>query len=393
MPLSPTSSRRAGALLVAAAIGLVSAGAVVAPAAAAEIPGLDSASAYWSFPSTAVPGDPSDGTVDFDLVATAGQEDLIHSISFELAFDDPNGLLAFNPRDYCTVDAAGSTLSCSRNVDAGSYFMDLAFYPAVTPETNATVPYTITAFVDGIEVDSGSGVIDVVADNTFNPHRPFTNGDIDLDEAVPGSTVAVNPVFRQERDFVSGAAAIVGTFTDSFSRIGLNLDGTTVSTGFDNCEHVSYALYDAEVCLFTDVTNRPGTALTLSQPIDYTIAADALGPLDICACSYMMATIDADTLAEYYSHLVADPASTNVIELDPVDTWNGPAPTQANSYSGTIGITTSANPADLSVTAADLQGVVGGTDSATVTVANHGPATVYDRSDDYGDISIRAQLP
>jgi hypothetical protein len=394
MPPENPWSRRIGTRLTALAVAApLAAIAFAAPAAAAEVPGLESADAHWEIPTTAVAGDYSDGTVDFDLVASAGQEETIHAISFDLRFDDPAGLLEFEPRHYCTVDATGSTLSCTRDVDAGSYFMDLAFFTLATPEVDTPVEYTISVEVDGIEIASGSGLVEVLADGEANPHRPYLHGDLAFADVTPGSTVETKPVFRQERDLADAAAAIVAGFTDSFSRMGVSQEGADAIADYDNCTASRDTIRGGVECVITDFTSQTGTALTFSDPIGYAIGADALGPFEVCSCDFYVQTVDAATLAADFGDLTWDPASENLLGIEPAASWTDPADPEMAEHWGQISITTSANPLDLAVTGGAFDGNVGTESTVTVPVANNGPATIYNREDVFGSASIRVQLP
>ncbi|WP_112140243.1 FG-GAP repeat domain-containing protein [Glycomyces dulcitolivorans] len=389
----PRPGRTAARFAAAAVAAPIAAVAFAAPAAAAEVPGLDEIYPDWYVPADVVSGDDSDGTFNLDMIPSAGHEWDFHTVAFGLVFDDPEGLIEILPGDGCEVDAAGSALSCEESA-RGYYFLD--FDLASTADLTAAEPveYALAIAIDGIEIGSESGTVDVIpAGSEYHPHDPYLHGDAALSGVEPGSTVEVRPTFRQERDLYSGAAAILASFSDSYSHIGISQEGADAVAEYDNCTPSADGIRGGVDCIITDLTNRPGTALTFTGPVSYAVGADALGPFAVCSCTFSVQTIDADTLTEEFGDLIWDPASENLLGIEPADAWTEPADPETAEHFGTISITTTANPVDLTVTGGSLSGTAGTEATTTVQVTNNGPATIYNREDDHGSASIRVQLP
>ncbi|GAA1693253.1 hypothetical protein GCM10009830_46320 [Glycomyces endophyticus] len=390
----PAPGRTPRRLAAAGLIGLMAAGAFAAPAHADIVTGVASASINPILPYSITPGeDPERALVQVEYTPTAGYEDVDHAVTVEIEFEGASGTLGIDPGDDCSA-SAGVRIYCTYPT-AGPYWVFSFDLSADAPGEDTTYPYTVTASIDGVEFASETGTLLVIGEGEPDPHKPFLHGDAaPVTGAVPGSTVTVEPLFRQERDLDADAAAVVASISDPFSRVGISQEGASVVADYDNCApQTEEDIFGGVECVFTGFTGQTGSAFTFSEPIQYAVDADALGPFEVCECVYSVRTVDAATLAEDYGHITWDPASEDLLGIEATDTWTDPADPEMAQWEGLISITTTANPFDLAVPSGDVEGSIGRTSQVTVPVTNNGPATVYNRSDDFGSASIRVELP
>ncbi|RRR99290.1 FG-GAP repeat domain-containing protein [Glycomyces terrestris] len=396
MHSEPRTSGRSAARIAALALAApVAAVAFAAPAAAAEIPGLDD---VWYGHSVGGPaaGGTESAMVEIELRPAAGHEGESHEVGYELRFDDAAVPFTITPGDGCAVD--GTVLTCTDPSVEGYTYFDFDVSAPADAVVGEVYPYTFTITVDGIvaHADADQEMPVHAPDSTEpDPHHPFLHGDpAPVTGAAPGSTVTVAPVFRQERDLSGDAAAVVAEFSDSFSRMGLRQRGAAAVADYDNCRPVEHDQVRGGVeCVITGFTGATGSVLSFTRPIGYAVDADALGPFEVCGCVYSVRTIDEATLAADFGDLTWDPQSENLLGITTGGAWTEPADPELAAWEGVISVATSANPFDLQIPSGDIEGAVGKTDTVTVPVTNNGPATIYNREDDYGSASIRVQLP
>ncbi|RRR99289.1 FG-GAP repeat domain-containing protein [Glycomyces terrestris] len=218
--------------------------------------------------------------------------------------------------------------------------------------------------------------------------QPFLHGDVTVTGVTPGTTAVATPTFFQEDDLPADTAAIVVEFGDSIPRRAANLPAGDVVADYDNCFDPSSAVIDGTVCLITDFVNQPGTALTLSGPVSYTVSSAAPGPIDVCDCTYKVHTVDSATFAERYGDWTWDPESEQLLGLTTAASWTEPEDPAAAAQAGHIAVVTSQKLYDLQV------GNGGVYTGGTLTYTNRGPATGFDMSlDDRGSYVIRARIP
>jgi hypothetical protein len=392
-PDSPRAYRAGLRLLAAAAAGCTAAAAFAVPAAAVDIPGIEGDPIVENFfPDSVVGGEEAEyGPVIVEFTPATGDEDMPHDVTAKIVFDGGFGDLDFSLNDSCTL-ADGEYVHCEDHAVDSGYARFGINVSAAADAAAGVFTYNLTVEVDGIEIVSTPGAIELFPPGLERPHQPFIHGDVAASDAAPGSSVAVNPVFLQERPLYETAAAVVVSFGDPFSRIGMDLEGAEAVAGYDNCAEGRWGSDRGVTCVFTDITDAAGTPFTLSDPVAYEVAADAVGPIDTCHCGYTVSTVNAGTLATEYGHITWDPASENLLEIVPAESWDGPGSVEPE-YSGEITFDTTANPYDLAVENLPVTGVIGDRTTLTAVVANNGPASAPLRLDYHGSYSVRVQLP
>ncbi|GAB3228591.1 hypothetical protein GCM10027447_20920 [Glycomyces halotolerans] len=222
---------------------------------------------------------------------------------------------------------------------------------------------------------------------------PFLHGNVTIEEVAPGGTVEVSPSFVQEGPLPDDTVALVVSFSDSFSRIGLDLAGAEAQAAYDNCVEASSPISGGVVCAVTDYTDSPGTAFTISDasPVTYDIDETTVGPIDVCSCIYYVKSVNAETYESIFGDLSWNDESGNLLTLD--DSGDAASTVGGDRDSGTITISNTEHPFDLSIDDVDVEGSEGDEVTVTVPVTNEGPAIADDRTDTHGSYEVRAQLP
>jgi hypothetical protein len=384
--MSPDSlrARRIGTrLIAAAATGAVVAAAFAAPAAAA-VPGIvGDPLVNLSLGSTVTAGASAPGSITVDYTPAEGSESDTHAVTAELTIDGSAGVIELTPADGACDASTAYLLACTdAAADANTVFgFDLG---AVASADDETFGYTLKVRIDGTEVASKSGSVDVVS--TYDVHHPYAHGDFTATGVAGGDYVKVKPVFYQDFELAPTAAAVVIAFTNPLPGGALNTSGlASVRDTYNNCRATATGVE----CVITDFTDTRGQFLTLTSAVLYNIASGVVGPLDVCDCRYSVETIDAAALAEYDDLSWAG----TTIGLAPADTgWDG-AEESIAYYWGGITLTTKDNTYDLEVSETFIEGMVGNTVTVTTDIVNNGPAGGADLNPESDSYLVRAQLP
>ncbi|MFC6471693.1 hypothetical protein ACFQS3_13600 [Glycomyces mayteni] len=179
-----------------------------------------------------------------------------------------------------------------------------------------------------------------------DPYHPYLHSDLSFTDVAPGSTVEVNPRFRQEEPLADFTAAVVVSFTGS-ARDGWPVDGAEATADYDNCKRLSSGdNWNGVSCYFLDPPDLPGQLLTLTGPVDYLVDADAPGSTAVCACGYGVSAIDADELAWQIGTPDWDPDAPDLLRLTTADAWDGPSADPYPRLGGTISMETAGGPDD-----------------------------------------------
>jgi hypothetical protein len=405
--MSPDSlrARRIGTrLIAAAATGAVVAAAFAAPAAA-EIPGISGDPAVsFSLSSTVTAGESIPGSITIDYSPTAGSENATHIVGAEFTVtgsadvveltagtDDPDA-----PVSSASCDASVAyTVTCTdSDTDANTVFgFDLG---AVASAASETFGYTLKVTIDGTEVATRTGTVGV--EQTYDVYSPYAHGEVVKGGVVPGTSntyVPFRPTLYQDFDLAPTTAAAVVTFNNPTPQEGIDTSGLIRALDqFGNCR----TTYDENVdatgmyCVITDLPDAKGQFLTFTKDINYWLEPRVAGPLDVCACTYSVETMDAATLAERYGSL-SWITTSNPLGLTTTETgWDGAADSIAY-FSGNITLTTADNSYDLEVDDTVLRGVVGDNVTVTTRVDNIGWASADDLNADGDGYLLRGQLP
>ncbi|MEU6248255.1 hypothetical protein [Glycomyces sp. NPDC047010] len=173
-----------------------------------------------------------------------------------------------------------------------------------------------------------------------DPYHPYTHSDLSFTGAAPGAAVEVAPRFRQEAPLPADTAAVVVTFSGSTAD-GWPVDGAEATADYDNCLRISSGdNWNGVSCYFLDFPDAPGQVFTLTGPVDYLVDADAPASTAVCACAYGAAAIDAAELAFQIGTPGWDPASPDLLRLEPAASWDGPGAGPHPRLSGAIAIET-----------------------------------------------------
>jgi hypothetical protein len=389
-PDSPRARRAGLRLLAAVAAGGTAAAAFAVPASAAEIPGIsgDPVAAVQLAPdldNTEMA--PSSMTVDY-TPAVSG-DTTTHAVVTELVFDDPYGVLDITTADPACDVSTPSKIVCATDAGPHTEFL-FQVIPASSAEDDA-IDYTFKATVDGFDVAGSTGAFAVVSD--YDVHNPYSHGETVVTGVTGGSTVSVNPVVYQAYDLPPTTEAVVVTFTDALPKGGLDTTGlATAFADYENCRVEPYRPDDSIVCVITEFPDSQGQLLTFTDSIDYAIASDVVGPLDVCRCRYSVGTANAETLLDLYG-LESPQWSGNTLGLTTAPEGSSDA-AQSQAYMwGGITLTTRENNYDLAVEEITFKGGLNSTTRVTTTVANNGPAGADDLYPANGSYLVRAQLP
>ncbi|MEU5154312.1 LPXTG cell wall anchor domain-containing protein [Glycomyces sp. NPDC021274] len=247
--------------------------------------------------------------------------------------------------------------------------------------------YSLLIGVDGVNLEVINGTVEVDGDddNGGDPteDRPYLHGSTEYTDAKPGEGVEVAADFLQVEPLPEDTAAVVVTaFGSDYVLNGL----TRATAGYDNCKEYE----DTVSCVVTDFEDLPDTVFGFDDPITYEVSGTAPGPVEVCACSYSVRTVNADELEEHYGGVFWDEDSDNLFGLRVV---TEPESEFEDSHSGYIGITTRAHPFDLSVSASNAKGAKGDQVTLTVPVKNLGTADAWSFFDGPGSYGLIGELP
>jgi hypothetical protein len=395
-PASPRARRAGLRLLAAVAAGGTAAAAFAVPATAAEIPGIVGDPVVgFSLSPTVTAGEGTAGSITVDYTPAEGNEGDTHIVAAEFAVQGSAEVLQLTSENIACDDATAYLVACvDSDADANTAFgFDLA---AVASADDETFDYTLKVTVDGTEVANRAGTFDV--QSTYDVHNPYAHGDIVKSGVVPGTSntnVNFRPTLYQDFDLAPTTAAAVVTFNNPASQDGIDTFNLIRALDqFGNCR----TTYDENVdatgmyCVITDLPDAKGQFLTFTKDINYWLEPRVVGPLDVCACTYAVETMDAATLAERYGSL-SWISTSNPLGLTTTETgWDG-AEDSIAYYSGNITLTTGDNSYDLEVDDTVLRGVVGDTVTVTTEVDNIGWAAADDLNSNGDGYLLRGQLP
>ena len=255
-------------------------------------------------------------------------------------------------------------------------------YRALDTAEPGEYEYALLIGVDGENLDPIEGTIEVGYDDGGEEY-PFLHADASYTGIAPGTSVEVSPVYLQDQPLAANAEAVLMFFgRPDYLNTG---DDVQALADYDNCVAEEYGL----ACVFTEFTDQPGQAFTLSDPVTYAIGAKAPGPIEICRCAYTVSTLDFDALETRFGGVFWDEGSDNLLGLEATDAGGEfGEPTH-----GSLSITTTANPYDLAVAEVKAEGAKGTTTTVDVTVTNEGPASAYNFFDGPGSYVILGNLP
>jgi hypothetical protein len=393
--MSPDSlrARRIGTrLIAAAATGAVVAAAFAAPAAAA-VPGIvGDPLVTLSLGSTVTAGASTPGSITVDYTPAEGSENDTHVVTAELTVEGSADVVELTPADAACDASTAYLLACTDDAaDADTAFaFDLG---AVASAEDETFGYTLKVLIDGIEVATKSGNFGVLS--TYDVHNPYAHGNVAVTDVASSSFSLVNPVFYQDFDLAPTAVAAVVEFSNPVPGGGIDTSGlASALDSFSNCRttYVDSVASGIE-CVVTDVPDAKGQFLTLTKGVNYQIGSRVVGPLDLCACTYSVETINAATFADEYGNGSWFSTTGTALGITTAAAgWEG-AEDSIAYYSGDITLTTVDNTYDLEVSETFIEGMVGDTVTVTTSVANNGPAIADDLNEESNSYLVRAQLP
>jgi hypothetical protein len=391
-PDSPRARRAGLRLLAAVAAGGTAAAAFAVPATAAEIPGIVGDPVVgFSLSPTVTAGEGAAGSITVDYTPAEGNEGDTHIIAAEFAVQGSAEVLQLTSENIACDDATAYLVACvDSDADANTAFeFDLA---AVASAEDETFDYTLKVTVDGTEVASRTGTVDVVS--TYDVHNPYAHGDVTRTDVSGSTEYEVSPVFYQDLDLAPTAAAVVVSFTHPLPKGGIDTSGlATVVAAYDNCKVVTDTAEPGVVCVITEFPDVKAQFLTFTDGVHYAIADDVVGPLDVCGCRYSVETVNADTLASEYDFLSSTPDSGNLLGITTAsEGWTGAEESEAY-YWGGITLTTEENHYDLAVEEITLKGGLNTDATVTTTVSNGGSAAADDLHPGSDSYLVRAQLP
>ncbi|WP_205325912.1 LPXTG cell wall anchor domain-containing protein [Glycomyces sp. YM15] len=263
--------------------------------------------------------------------------------------------------------------------------IDFAFdYAADAGTPSGEYDYSLLIGVDGVNLEPINGTVEVDGDDGDpTEDRPYLHGSTEYTDAKPGEGVQVAADFLQVEPLPEDTAAVVVTaFGSDYTLNGL----TRATAGYDNCTEYE----DTVSCVVTDFEDLPETVFGFADPITYEVSGTAPGPVEVCGCSYMVRTVDADELEEHYGGVFWDEGSDNLFGFRVV---TEPESEFEDSHSGYIGITTAPHPFDLSVAASNAKGAKGDQAQLTVPVKNLGTADAWGFFDGPGSYGLIGELP
>ncbi|SDL06870.1 LPXTG-motif cell wall anchor domain-containing protein [Glycomyces sambucus] len=363
--MTPPLPHRAGRRLAAVLAALL-AGALAVPAAAQAQPPAET---NYDFNGPVNLGDaplPGGFTLVFGDDFTPGA----HTVTVALDVDAAPGTFAFTTGDQGALPCThhGTGVDCVR--DAAEAELHFAFLFAAADDAQPGVyGYTATATVDGTEVDTYSGAIEIV--DPFPAQAfPFRHANLAHTGVEPGATVDVFPEFLQQDAFDPGTGAVVLTFTEP--EYAAYDQGADAIAAYDNCA-ADHAGRRGVVCVVTDLTDAPGTVFTTTGPVPYEVDPLAPGPFDVCVCYYSATTVSKDERESTYGDITWD-EDGHVLGLRAVA---DPELEYSDPTVGELDIVTREHFYDLAIGDADARGAAGDERTLTVPIRNDGPATAF----------------
>ncbi|RRR97452.1 LPXTG cell wall anchor domain-containing protein [Glycomyces terrestris] len=381
-----TPFKKAGRLpaALAAVLAAAAAGAgAFAPPAAAQAPVPSDVSLHLDNPH--VPGAPP-RAASLDV---AFDEDPTGVLLMRLEVDAPDATVYFGAGTGCETPDNQPSIECE-HPDPGPANTFAFTVAAATGTEPGDYDYTLTILLDGTEIHTESGVVEVAEERADGVFRDFTHEYLSFTGVEPGSVVEASPRILQNSALPDHIAAL-GVFFGGPVGPGLSLDGVGVTAPWDNCTPDIVMPSGGWYCFFTDIEDLPGTVLGFSEPIRYQVDGDAPGPMLACGCSYDLFGISQEVFDRDFGGVWWDPASTNLLGIGAAANQEDPVPGDEPTR-GAVDIETTANPYDLYTGGADLRGRVV---EVTVPVGNDGPAAALNRAlgEEEPAYQLRGRLP
>ncbi|MEU5874481.1 LPXTG cell wall anchor domain-containing protein [Glycomyces sp. NPDC047369] len=362
------------AALAAAAVGLA------APPASAQ--GPVPTSVVLDLDDPQVPGNPP-RAASLDV---AFAEDPTGVLAMQLEVDTADATIYFGAGPGCETPDNVPFIECE-TADPGTTNRFTFTIAAATGTPLGDYDYTLTVLLDGAEIHTETGTVEVVEDRYDGVFRGYTAEDLTFTDVAAGSVVDVQPRFTQTSALPDDTYAVVAAFGAGMANMGA--EGVDHDAPWDNCSpNIWEPMFATQFCFFLDYEDVPGTTLRLAEPIPYAIDGDAPGPLAVCACGYDLFAVNQEVFDRDFGTPWWDPDSPDLMTIEAADDQDP----VAGDSEGTLVIETSARPYDLTVEGADLSG---GEVELTVPIGNDGPARALTRPAFEGEPSyfLRGQLP
>jgi hypothetical protein len=304
-----------------------------------------------------------------------------HVVSMSLSIDAGDDVFKFSGGDLdglCAVNSTHTKVDCIQDEAPSGIRFELE---VEVPDAGnvGSYPYMLELAVDGEVVYSEEAEVEIVPPSGADELWPYSHGDVELTGVAPGSTVEVWPEFLQEDPIPASTEAVVLDFGSS--------DYGSVASAvadYDNCI-TGYRI----TCAVTDFPDAPGTVYNPSKAVTYAIDEDAPGPFGVCACTYSVYPVDAETYGNMFGDLEWDENSDNLMGLRAV---SEPESEFGSENWGMIRIETSENPVDLSVDDVNIKGAKGTETTIKVEYTNEGPADTL-TAEGPGTFVILGSLP
>jgi LPXTG-motif cell wall-anchored protein len=305
-----------------------------------------------------------------------------HTVSMSLSIDVGDDVFKFSGGDLdgrCAVNSTHTEVDCIQ--DEAPSGIRFEFEVEVPDAANVgSYPYTLELAVDGEVVHTEENEVAIVPPSGADELWPYAHGDVELTDVAPGSTVEVWPEFLQEDPIPASTEAVVLDF-------GSSEYGSVASAvaDYDNCTS-GYRI----TCAVTDFPDAPGTVYNPSKAVTYAIDEDAPGPFRVCACTYSVYPVDAETYGNMFGDLEWDENSDNLMGLRAV---SEPESEFGSENWGLIKIETAENPVDLSVEDVNIKGAKGTESTIKFEYTNAGPADTLTPDEGPGSFVILGSLP
>lgn len=378
--MTATDRTRRLAAAVAAALAATAAAGLSAPPAFAQSPAPTSV--FLDLDNPQVPGNPP-RAADLEVLFA---EDPTGVLAMQLDVDTADATIYFGAGPGCETPDNVPYIECEI-ADPGTSNLFSFTIAAATGTPLGEYDYTLTVLLDGAEVHTETGTVDVVEDRYDGVFSDYGAEDLTFTDIAAGSTVDVQPRFTQHSALPDDTYAVVAAFGAGMANMGA--EGVDHDAPWDNCSpNIWEPMFATQFCFFLDYEDDPGTTFQLAEPIEYAIDADAPGPLAVCACGYSLFAVNQAVFDRDFGEPWWDPDSPDLMTLeaaadqDAIDDDND----------GDLVIETSDRPYDLTVEGADLRG---GEVELTIPIGNDGPARALNRPAFEGEPSyfVRGQLP
>jgi LPXTG-motif cell wall-anchored protein len=316
-------------------------------------------------------------------------EDPTGTLLMQLDVDAPNATIYFGNGPGCDSPDLVPYIECAID-DPGTANTFTFTIAAATGTELGEYDYTLTILLDGTEIHSEAGEIEVVEERYEGVYRDYVHEYLSFTDVEPGTVVEAEPRIMQGPALPDDIVALAAYFGGSVAPGG-TIDGAVARVPWDNCQSDFVGPGGGYFCVFTDVEDLPGTVFEFSEPLQYAVAEDAPGPLRVCGCSFDLWAMNQEVLDRDFGGPWWDPGSSNLLSVVTAADQSAPEPADDPSR-GLVDIVTAEGTYDLEVEGADL---AGGEDQMTIPVENLGPASALNRalSETEPGYQLRGQLP